>query len=100
MKSTEKISKLQILVISLIKWQNSILYIDRGDGNHEDFVDMVIIVMENLNNRKQRTVGCSKRDCTSYVGCDLEGLESGEYTVACLAFKHLNEGRENRKYHM
>jgi hypothetical protein len=79
------------------------LYIDRGDSNNEDFVDMVIIVMENLNNRKQRkqrTVGCSKRDCTSYVGCDLEGLESGEYTVACLAFKHLNEGRENRKYHM
>jgi hypothetical protein len=36
----------------------------------------------------------------NFFGCDLEGLESGEYTVACLAFKHLNEGRENRKYHM
>jgi len=91
----KKYSNYRLLVF--IKWQNSISYFDRGNSNHEDFVDMVIIVMENLNNRKQRTVECSKRDCKSYVGCDLEGLESGEYTVACLAFKHLNEGKENKK---
>ena len=54
---------------------------------------MMIIVMEILGNGKLRTVGNSKRDTKSYVGCELERLESGEYIVSCLAFKHLNWGR-------
>ncbi|XP_052077597.1 calpain-15-like [Mytilus californianus] len=65
----------------------------RGNHSNEDFVDMLIVVMEVLDGRKMRTVGHSKRDIKSYVGCEIEHLQSGVYTIACLAFKHLDGGK-------
>ncbi|XP_071126006.1 calpain-15-like [Mytilus edulis] len=64
----------------------------RGNHGNEDFVDMLIVVMEILDGRKMRTMGSSKRDIKSYVGCEIEHLQSGEYIIACLAFKHLDGG--------
>ncbi|XP_076118272.1 calpain-15-like [Mytilus galloprovincialis] len=64
----------------------------RGKSSNEDFVDMLIVVMETLEDGKLRTVGHSKRDIKSYVGCEIEHLQSGEYIIACLAFKHLDGG--------
>ncbi|XP_052077598.1 calpain-15-like [Mytilus californianus] len=65
----------------------------RGSSSNEDFVDMLIVVMEIMDGKKLRTVGHSKRDIKSYVGCEIEHLERGEYTIACLAFKHLDGGK-------
>ncbi|VDI46453.1 calpain-15 [Mytilus galloprovincialis] len=65
----------------------------RGSSSNEDFVDMLIVAMEIVDGKKLRTVGHSKRDIKSYVGCEIEHLERGEYTIACLAFKHLDGGK-------
>ncbi|CAG2247761.1 CAPN15 [Mytilus edulis] len=65
----------------------------RGNSSKDDFVDLLIVVMEIMEDRKMRTVGHSKRDIKSYVGCEIEHLQSGEYIVACLSFKHLDRDR-------
>ncbi|CAG2253619.1 CAPN15 [Mytilus edulis] len=48
----------------------------RGSSSNDDFVDMLIVAMEIVDGKKLRTVG-----------------HRGEYTIACLAFKHLDGGK-------
>ncbi|CAC5412924.1 CAPN15 [Mytilus coruscus] len=65
----------------------------KGNSSKDGFVDMLIVVMEILEDKQMRTVGHSKMDIKSYVGCEIEHVKSGEYTVACLAFRHLDGGK-------
>ncbi|CAC5382349.1 unnamed protein product [Mytilus coruscus] len=58
---------------------------------------MLIVVMEILDGKKLRTVVHSKGDIESYVGCEIEHLERGEYNIACLAFKHLDGGKHGSR---
>lgn len=62
----------------------------RGLKNrNEDLVDLFIVVLQDSDDGKsfKRVVKHSHRALRSFVGCGVE-LKPGQYTVACLAFKH------------
>ena len=71
---------------------------DKDSDFKRNYNDVMIVVLRNASQNDDtlsvepsfsRVVCYSERRARSYVSCD-EELKAGSYTVACLAFKQLN----------